>query len=124
MTAPESRPMSFSVGSITTFVMPHMQNIRGDLFGGELMALVDQAAVGGIPYAGGPAVTASTERVAFRERIPVGALVTCSATVDFVGNSSMDITVEVYSERVSSGERRHTHTAHVVFVALDDAGKP
>jgi acyl-CoA hydrolase len=36
----------------------------------------------------------------------------------------MDITVEVYSERVSSGEKRHTHTAHVVFVAVDDEGKP
>ena len=36
----------------------------------------------------------------------------------------MDITVEVYAERVSSGERRHTHTAHVVFVAVDDDGKP
>ena len=110
--------MSYSVGQITTFVMPHMQNVRGDLFGGELMALVDQAAaVAAIRHAGGPAVTASIERVDFRERIPVGALVTCVATVDFVGNSSMDITVEVYSERVSTGERRHTHTAHVVFVA-------
>jgi acyl-CoA hydrolase len=122
---PESRPMSFSVGSITTFVMPHMQNVRGGLFGGELRALVDQAAaVAAIRHAGGPAVTASIERVDFRERIPVGALVTCSATVDFVGNSSMDITVEVFAERVSSGERRHTHTAHVVFVALDEDGKP
>jgi acyl-CoA hydrolase len=36
----------------------------------------------------------------------------------------MDITVEVYAERVSSGEKRHTHTAHVVFVALDEQGKP
>jgi acyl-CoA hydrolase len=117
--------MSYSVGSITTFVMPHMQNVRGDLFGGELMALVDQAAaVAAIRHAGGPAVTASIERVDFRERIPVGALVTCSATVDYVGNSSMDISVEVYSERVSSGEKRHTHTAHVVFVAVDDDGKP
>lgn len=117
--------MSSSVGSITTFVMPHMQNVRGDLFGGELMALVDQAAaVAAIRHAGGPAVTASIERVDFRERIPLGALVTCVATVDFVGNSSMDITVEVYSETVSTGEKRHTHTAHVVFVALDENGKP
>jgi acyl-CoA hydrolase len=122
---PESRPMSYSVGQITTFVMPHMQNIRGDLFGGELMALVDQAAaVAAIRHAAGPAVTASIERVDFRERIPVGALVTCSATVDFVGNSSMDITVEVYAENVSTGQRRHTHTAHVVFVALTEDGKP
>ena len=117
--------MSYSVGSITTFVMPHMQNVRGDLFGGELMALVDQAAaVAAIRHAGGPAVTASIERVDFRERIPLGALVTCAATVDYVGNSSMDITVEVYAERISSGEKRHTHTAHVVFVAVDDKGKP
>jgi acyl-CoA hydrolase len=117
--------MSYSTGQITTFVMPHMQNVRGDLFGGELMALVDQAAaVAAIRHAGGPAVTASIERVDFRERIPVGALVSCVATVDYVGNSSMDITVEVYSERVSSGEKRHTHTAHVVFVAVDDEGKP
>ncbi|MDP9244461.1 MAG: acyl-CoA thioesterase [Chloroflexota bacterium] len=122
---PDSRPMSHSVGTITTFVMPHMQNVRGDLFGGELMALVDQAAaVAAIRHAGGPAVTASIDRVDFRERIPVGALVTVQATVDFVGNSSMDISVDVYAERVSTGERRHTHTAHVVFVAIDENGNP
>ena len=122
---PDSRPMSHSVGTITTFVMPHMQNVRGDLFGGELMALVDQAAaVAAIRHAGGPAVTASIDRVDFRERIPVGALVTVQATVDYVGNSSMDISVDVYAERVSTGERRHTHTAHVVFVAIDEQGMP
>ncbi len=120
-----SRPMSQSTGTITTFVMPHMQNVRGDLFGGELMALVDQAAaVAAIRHAGGPAVTARIDRVDFKERIPVGALVTCIATVDYVGNSSMDITVDVYAEKVSTGERRHTHVAHVVFVALDEQGRP
>lgn len=117
--------MSYSRGEITTFVMPHMQNVLGDLFGGHLMALVDQAAaVAAIRHAGGPAVTASIDRVDFRERIPVGSLVSCVAAVDFVGNSSMDITVEVYAETVSTGERRHTHTAHVVFVAIDATGKP
>jgi acyl-CoA hydrolase len=105
--------------------MPHMQNVLGDLFGGELMALVDQAAaVAAIRHAGGPAVTASIDRVDFREPIHLGELVTCLATVDYVGNSSMDITVEVFAERVSTGERRHTHTAHVVFVAIDMNGKP
>ena len=63
--------------SITTFVMPHMQNVLGDLFGGELMALVDQsAAVAAIRHAGGPAVTASIDRVDFREPIHLGELVT------------------------------------------------
>jgi acyl-CoA hydrolase len=117
--------MSHSRGEISTFVMPNMQNALGDLFGGHLMAMVDQAAaVAAIRHAGGPAVTAAIDRVDFRERIPVGALVTCVGTVDFVGNSSMDITVEVYAENVGSGERRHTHTAHVVFVAIDQGGKP
>ena len=111
MAPPESRPMSYSVGTITTFVMPHMQNVLGDLFGGNLMALVDQAAaVAAIRHAGGPAVTASIDRVDFRERIPVGSLVTCEATVDFVGNTSMDITVEVYAETGEHGRApAHPH---------------
>jgi len=122
---PPSRPMSFSRGTITTFVMPDMQNGMGDLFGGHLMALVDQAAaVAAIRHAGCQAVTASIDRVDFREPIPVGALITCEATVDYVGNSSMDLTVEVYSENVRTGEKRHTHTAHVVFVAIDDQRRP
>ena len=122
---PDSRRMADSRGEITTFVMPHMQNVLGDLFGGHLMSLVDQAAaVAAIRHAGGPAVTASIDRVDFREAIHLGELVTCLATVDFVGNSSMDITIEVFAERISTRERRHTHTAHVVFVAIDMNGKP
>ena len=122
---PESRPMSYSRSELTKLVMPHMQNVLGNLFGGELMAMVDQAAaVAAIRHAGGPVVTAVIDRVEFREPIPIGALVTCTATVDFVGNSSMDITVEVFSEKVSTGERRHTNTAHVIFVAIDPNGKP
>ena len=122
---PESRPMSFSKGEISTFVMPHMQNVLGDLFGGDLMALVDQAAaVAAMRHAGGPAVTKSIDRLDFHHAIPVGALVTCLATVDFVGNSSMSISVQVYSENIASGARVHTHTARVVFVAIDRNHKP
>ena len=121
----ESRPMSYSKANLTTLVMPHMQNLLGDLFGGHLLAMVDQAAaVAAIRHAGGPAVTASIDRVDFRERIPVGALVDCRASVECVGRSSMFVTVEVYAEHISTGERRHTHTAHVVFVAIDESGKP
>ena len=122
---PPSRPMSYSRSELTQLAMPHMQNVLGDLFGGQIMAMVDQAAaVAAIRHAGGAAVTASIDRVDFREAIPIGALVTCTASVDYVGNSSMDITVEVYAETVSTGDRRHTHTAHVVFVAIDEQRKP
>ena len=122
---PDSRPMSYSRGEISAIVMPHMQNILGDLFGGNLMAMVDQAAaIAAIRHCGGPAVTASIHRIDFRERIPLGSLVTCRATVDFVGNSSMDITVEVTAEKPSTGELRHTHSARVVFVSIDADGRP
>lgn len=126
MTAlPDSRPMSYSRGEISTLVMPHMANLLGDLFGGNLMALVDQAAaIAAIRHCGGRAVTASIHRVDFRERIPIGSLVTCRATVDYVGNSSMDITVEVTAEQPSTGELKHTHSARVVFVSIDADGKP
>jgi acyl-CoA hydrolase len=117
--------MSYSKAELTTLVMPHMQNLLGDLFGGHLLAMVDQAAaVAAIRHAGSPAVTASIDRVDFRERIPVGALVNCCAAVEYVGRSSMFVTVEVYAERIATGERKHTHTAHVVFVAIDENGKP
>lgn len=117
--------MSHSRGEISTLVMPHMANILGDMFGGEIMAMVDQAAaIAAIRHAGGPAVTASIHRVDFRERIPMGALVTCMAQVEYVGNSSMDITVDVFAEKPSTGERRNTHTARLVFVAIDDYGRP
>jgi acyl-CoA hydrolase len=125
MAVPESRPMSYSRGEISTLVMPHMANILGDLFGGNLMAMVDQAAaIAAIRHCGGRAVTASINRVDFLERIPVGSLVTCQATVDFVGNTSMLITVKVFSETPSTGERKNTHTARIVFVAIDEHGRP
>lgn len=65
--------MSYSRGEISTLVMPHMANILGDLFGGQIMAMVDQAAaIAAIRHAAGPAVTASIHRVDFRERISMG----------------------------------------------------
>jgi acyl-CoA hydrolase len=117
--------MSFSRAELTTLVMPHMLNVLNNLFGGHLLTMVDQAAaVAAIRHAGGPAVTASFDRVDFKEPIQAGALVTCVATVDFVGTSSMDVSVEVYAEHVPTGHRRHTHTARVVFVAIDEQGRP
>lgn len=117
--------MSFSKAELTTLVMPHMLNVLNDLFGGHLLSMVDQAAaVAAIRHAGGPAVTASFDKVDFRERIMVGALVTCKAQVEFVGNTSMDVAVEVYAENVATGQRRHTHTARVIFVAIDEKGLP
>ena len=125
MSLPESRPMSYSRAELTTTTMPYQQNIHGDLFGGEILSLIDKAAaVAAIRHAGGAAVTASIDHLECRVPRPIGAGGNVEATVDYVGNSSMEITVEVHSETVSTGERLHTHTAHVVFVAVDEQGRP
>lgn len=117
--------MSFSRAELTSLVMPHMLNILNNLFGGHLLSMVDQAAaVAAIRHAGGAAVTASFDKVDFKDRIEAGALVTCTAQVEYVGNSSMDVAVDVYAENVATGQRRHTHTARVVFVAIDEQGRP
>ena len=117
--------MSYSRAELTLLVMPHMLNVLNNLFGGHLLSMVDQAAaVAAIRHAGGPAVTASFDRVDFREPIQASALVTCVASVDYVGNTSMEVSVEVYAEDVPTGVKRHTHTAHVVFVAIDGQGRP
>ncbi len=117
--------MSFSCAELTSLVMPSMLNVLNNLFGGHLLSMVDQAAaVAAIRHAGGPAVTARFDKVDFRERIHLGELVTCAASVEFVGNSSMDVAVEVYSEHVPTGRKRHTHSATVIFVAIDEQGRP
>ena len=122
---PDARPMSYSRGEISTLVMPHMANMLGDLFGGNLMAMVDQAAsIAAIRHSGSRVVTASIHQVDFRSRTPIGSLVTCRSTVDYVGTSSMDITVEVHAEIPSTGATMHTMTAHLVFVAIDENGRP
>src|SRR4051812_35709385 len=75
---PDSRPMSYSRAELTTLVMPHMQNVLGDLFGGELMSLVDQAAaVAAIRHAGGPAGTPGIGRGGFCGRGTGGGAGTC-----------------------------------------------
>src|SRR4051812_50034104 len=90
MTTPDSRPMSYSTGQITTFVMPHMQNVRGDLFGGELMALVDQAAaVAAIRHAGGPAGPAGIGTGGFWGRGPGGGPGPRSGAPGFCGHPAL-----------------------------------
>ena len=69
-------------------------------------------------------MTASIDRVDFREPIHIGELVICKASVNFVGTTSMEIGVRVESEDLISGIRRHTNTCYLTFVAIDRTGRP
>jgi len=110
---------------MTELMMPHHANIMGNVFGGHLLSLVDRvAAVAAIRHSHRPCVTVSVDKVNFREPIRVGELVTAFARVNFAGRTSMEIGVKVVAENVMTGERRHTNSCYLTYVALDDAGEP
>ena len=105
--------------------MPHMANNLGHVFGGVLLSLVDRvAAVAAIRHARQPCVTVSVDRVDFHEPIHLGELVIARASVNFVGRTSMEVGVRIEAENLLSGERRHTNSCYVTFVAIDEHGKP
>ncbi|HUK64653.1 MAG TPA: acyl-CoA thioesterase [Dongiaceae bacterium] len=110
---------------MSELMMPQHANVMGNVFGGVLLSLVDRvAAVAAIRHARRPCVTVAVDKVDFREPIRVGELVTAMARVNFTGRTSMEIGVKVMAENVLSGERRHTNSCYLTYVALDDAGHP
>ena len=110
---------------IAELMMPQHANIMGNVFGGVILALVDRvAAVAAIRHARRQSVTVSVDKVDFREPIKVGELVTAMARVNFTGRSSMEVGVKVIAENVLSGERRHTNSCYLTYVALNDKGEP
>ena len=106
-------------------MMPHDANILGHVFGGAVMSMMDKtAAVAAIRHARTSCVTASIDRVDFREPIHVGDLVVMKASVNFVGRTSMEVGVRVEAEDMLRGARRHTNSCYVTFVAVDKDGRP
>lgn len=100
-------------------------NVAGIVHGGEVMKLVDTAAgISAIKHAGGMCVTVSMDEMSFLHPVHVGDLVTVKACVNDVGTTSLEIGVRVEVEDVISREQKHTSSAYLVFVALDDHGKP
>ena len=114
-----------SEATLTELMMPHHANIMGNVFGGHILALVDRvAAVAAIRHSRRQCVTVSVDKVDFREPIHVGELVTALARVNFAGHTSMEVGVKVLAENVLSGDRRHTNSCYVTYVALDVDGNP
>lgn len=110
---------------MTELMMPNMANNLGNVFGGVILSLVDRvAAVAAIRHARQTCVTVSFDRVDFLEPIHLGELVTARARVNFVGRTSMEVGVRVESENLVTGERRHTNTCYVTYVAIDETERP
>jgi uncharacterized protein (TIGR00369 family) len=114
-----------SVTVVSELMMPHQVNNLGHVFGGVVLSMVDRAAaVAAMRHAGQPAVTVSIDRVEFVEPIHTGELVTCTARVNFVGRTSMEIGVQVEAENLLTGVKRHTNTCLLTFVAIDEDHRP
>jgi uncharacterized protein (TIGR00369 family) len=100
-------------------------NIAGNVHGGVIVKLMDNAAgVVAARHARSRVVTASIDRLDFHHPVFVGDLVTLKASLNLVGNTSMEVGVRVESENVITGESQHTASAYLTYVALDKEGKP
>jgi acyl-CoA hydrolase len=105
-------------------VLPHQANVHGTVLGGTVMHWIDMAAaVVANRHSRRPVVTAAIDEMSFLAPITVGQFALLKARLTMVDRSSMEIRVVVESEDPLSGERRHTATAYVTFVALDPVTK-
>jgi acyl-CoA hydrolase len=101
-------------------VLPHEANVHGTVLGGTVMHWIDlAAAIVANRHSRRPVVTAAIDEMSFHAPIQVGQLALLHARLTLVDTSSMEIRVDVDAEDLLSGERRHTSTAYVTFVAID-----
>ena len=118
------RRVSDSATEMTQLVLPHEANVHGSVLGGTVMHWIDlTAAIAANRHCRRPVVTAAFDEMSFLAPIQVGQLALIRARLTYVDHSSMEIRVEVDSEDALTGERRHTGTAYVTFVALDPVTK-
>jgi len=105
--------------------MPQDANNLGHIFGGVILSMMDKtAAIAAFRHSRASVVTASIDRVDFREPIHLGDLVVMQASVNYVGRTSMEVGVRVEAEELLTGRRRHTNSCYLTFVAVDKKGHP
>lgn len=119
------KPVSVSQVTIAQLMQPQHANSLGNVHGGWIMKLVDEAgALACMRHAQRRVVTVAVDQMIFRQPIRIGDLVTLSAEVSYVGRTSMEAEVQVVAENPVTGEQTHTNTAYLVYVALDKEGNP
>lgn len=119
------KPISASRVTLSQLMHPEHANLLGNVHGGWIMKLADEAgALSCMRHAQKKVVTVAIDSMTFRQPIRLGDLVILNAEVTYTGRTSMETTVEVSAENPLTGERTHTNTAYLVYVALDDAGRP
>ena len=120
-----SKPISASRISLSQLMHLEHANLLGNVHGGWIMKLVDEAgALACMRHAQRKVVTVAIDSMTFREPIRIGDLIILNAEVSYAGRTSMEAVVHVIAENPITGERTYTNTAYLVYVALDDYGRP
>jgi acyl-CoA hydrolase len=100
-------------------------NLMGNVHGGVIMRLVDNAGgYAAMKHCGGPVVTVAMDEMTFLEPVYLGDIVTVKAMVNEAFRTSMEVGVRVEAESMGTGRRVHTSSAYLVYVAMDTDGKP
>lgn len=111
--------------TLSILMGPQDTNTLGNVHGGVIMKMVDEAgALAAMRHARAPVVTVAVDSMTFMEPIYVGNLVVCRAELTYVGNTSMEVRVEVTAENPLQGTSQVSNLAYLVYVALDTNGQP
>ncbi len=119
------KPVSASRTEMVEVVLPQDANMLGNILGGRVMHLMDiAAAIAAHRHSKSYVVTASVDYVDFRNPIRVGELIILKSSVNRVFHTSMEVGVKIFSEDTLTGEHKHTTSAYVTFVAIDENRQP
>jgi len=119
------KPVSASATVLATLVEPSQTNPMGNIHGGTIMKLADQAgAAAAIRHAGRICVTASIDSLDFLNPVHVGDLETLKSSVNYVHRTSMEVGVRIEAENMMTGAVKHVASAYLIFVALDEHCRP
>ena len=121
----EAKRIADSRVTLSVMMGPQDTNSLGNVHGGVIMKMVDEAGgLAAIRHARRPCVTVAMDSMTFMKPVLVGMLVMFNAELTYVGRTSMEIRVEVVTEKPMEGTRTISNTAYLVYVALDDNGRP
>lgn len=119
------KPVKDSHITLHQVMLPEHANPMGNVHGGVIMKMVDEA--GGLcamRHARRQVVTVAIDSMTFHSPVHVGNVVACHASLNWVGHTSLEVGVRVVAENPLTGDCTHTNTAFLVYVALDDDGRP
>ena len=106
-------------------ILPNDTNNLGNIFGGKVMQYMDLcAAMSAYKFSRTAVVTASVDRLDFLAPATVGDMLILKSSVNYAHKTSMEIGVRIDAENVKTGQRKHTASAYLTFVSLDEDGKP